>query len=51
MELARGWRFACGCERCAEEGVDAFDVDGAPQTDESKIDAAVRRIENTDVAA
>ena len=50
-ELARGWRFACGCKRCAEEGVDASDVDGAPQTDESKTDAAVSRIENTDVAA
>ena len=41
-ELARGWRFACGCKRCAEEGID--DVNDAPQTDESKVDVAVSRM-------
>jgi hypothetical protein len=26
-ELARGWRFACACERCAAEGIALGDRD------------------------
>ena len=37
IELARGWRFACGCDRCAEEAkvVEAPSAAAAP-TEESK---------------
>ncbi|KIM63614.1 hypothetical protein SCLCIDRAFT_1214007 [Scleroderma citrinum Foug A] len=42
IELARGWRFACTCERCAKEA-DGMDED--PARDESKVSDAVNRVE------
>ncbi|KAL0580513.1 mitochondrial import receptor subunit tom20 [Marasmius crinis-equi] len=47
MELARGWRFACGCEKCVEEakelGLESGDA--AKGSDESKIEAAYANFE------
>lgn len=47
MELARGWRFACMCSRCEEEGAQAggTDNDMPLQKDESRVEAVVVRSE------
>lgn len=53
-ELARGWRFACGCVRCGEEGKEltveekAKDTEeaGDAQADGSKVEATLTRFEN-----
>ncbi|KAF9037821.1 MAS20-domain-containing protein [Hymenopellis radicata] len=42
MELARGWRFACDCARCARE------AEG--QVDESKVEASVVQAEQAQAA-
>jgi len=42
IELARGWRFACTCERCAKE---ADGMDEGPARDESRVSDAVNRVE------
>ena len=42
IELARGWRFACTCERCARE---ADGADESPMKDESRVSDAVNRVE------
>jgi import receptor subunit TOM20 len=41
VELARGWSFACGCERCAEESKSMTLVEELSedqQKDQSKVD-------------
>jgi import receptor subunit TOM20 len=52
MELARGWRFACGCSRCAEEATamtteeaQAAATESEPKEDESKMEASLERFE------
>ncbi|KAF8969371.1 hypothetical protein BDZ97DRAFT_1915330 [Flammula alnicola] len=46
IELARGWRFSCGCERCIEEGktMSLEEKGGASdeQKDESKVEDSVK---------
>ena len=47
-ELARGWRFKCECARCASEAVEGEDKEeevAGVETDESKTEAAVDRVE------
>jgi len=47
-ELARGWRFACPCHRCAEEAkeLSVEEKKGeAEQKDESKVEAPMSRYE------
>lgn len=44
MELARGWRFACSCTRCNAED-DSTDDDVPSKNDESKVEAALARLE------
>jgi len=45
-EIARGWRFSCGCERCVEEGKDMSSEEKAKakdeQKDESKLEDSVK---------
>lgn len=48
MELARGWRFACGCQRCEEEGVGV--TGELEQKDESKVEGPVSRFETREGA-
>jgi mitochondrial import receptor subunit TOM20 len=46
VELARGWRFACGCERCVEEGKSMTLEDGLSeeqQKDHSRVEDVVNR--------
>ncbi|KAG2155104.1 uncharacterized protein EDB93DRAFT_1239374 [Suillus bovinus] len=43
MELARGWRFACTCKRCAEEGTEGGDIEEGG--DESRVEDVVTRVE------
>ncbi|KAG6868758.1 hypothetical protein C0993_011027 [Termitomyces sp. T159_Od127] len=49
IELARGWRFACPCQRCIEEGKELSNeeklVDATLERDGSKVDAVVSRYE------
>lgn len=47
MDLARGWRFACACSRCAEEAAEnpASASEEAPQEDESRVEESVQRVE------
>ncbi|KAH7931323.1 MAS20-domain-containing protein [Leucogyrophana mollusca] len=46
VELARGWRFACPCARCAEENVSGTaSDDGHGQKDESRVEPVVTRVE------
>lgn len=49
IELARGWRFACPCQRCVEEGKNLSGeeklVDATLERDGSKVDAVVSRYE------
>ncbi|KAI6152338.1 hypothetical protein BKA82DRAFT_993451 [Pisolithus tinctorius] len=42
IELVRGWRFACTCERCAQE---SNGIDEESAKDESKVSDAVKRVE------
>ncbi|KIK29127.1 hypothetical protein PISMIDRAFT_672528 [Pisolithus microcarpus 441] len=42
IELVRGWRFACTCERCAQESNGS---DEEPAKDESKVSDVVKRAE------
>ncbi|KAG1806501.1 uncharacterized protein HD556DRAFT_1322289 [Suillus plorans] len=44
MELARGWRFACSCKRCAEEGLEGEIEEGG---DESRVEDVVTRVEGS----
>jgi import receptor subunit TOM20 len=44
MELARGWRFACTCSRCAEEAGSGDEAEDQLK-DESKVSEAVMRVE------
>ncbi|KAG7097394.1 hypothetical protein E1B28_004744 [Marasmius oreades] len=47
MELARGWRFACGCGKCIEEAKE-LGLEGGDTTkgkDESKLEAAYSNFE------
>ncbi|KAJ3573704.1 hypothetical protein NP233_g2271 [Leucocoprinus birnbaumii] len=52
IELARGWRFACGCEKCEEEGreLSKEEKEGEKEKeevvgDESKVEESARRFE------
>jgi import receptor subunit TOM20 len=43
-ELARGWRFACMCERCVADGAPTGEGEGETQlSDESKVEQIVLR--------
>lgn len=44
MELARGWRFACSCKRCAEDGLEGEIEEGG---DESRVEDVVTRVEGS----
>ncbi|KAF9266257.1 MAS20-domain-containing protein [Marasmius fiardii PR-910] len=48
MDLARGWRFACGCKKCVEEarelGLESGDA--GKGKDESKLEDAYNNFEN-----
>lgn len=50
VELARGWRFACPCERCVEEGkemsVEEKDTTAEQPKDESKVEASVKHLQD-----
>ncbi|KAF8897884.1 hypothetical protein BD779DRAFT_1782192 [Infundibulicybe gibba] len=53
IELARGWKFACGCARCEEEGLamtveEKGGAEQAEQKDESKIEASLSRYEGAE---
>ncbi|KAG6891696.1 hypothetical protein C0992_010099 [Termitomyces sp. T32_za158] len=49
IELARGWHFACPCQRCMEDGKELSGeerlVDATLEKDGSKVDAVVSRYE------
>ncbi|KIJ69854.1 hypothetical protein HYDPIDRAFT_184391 [Hydnomerulius pinastri MD-312] len=46
MELARGWRFACPCSRCAEEAdSEAGSETESEPKDESRVSEVVMRVE------
>lgn len=55
VELVRGWKFACGCARCEEEGKEVAaggqgegenaGDEGVEQKDESKVEDSLRRYE------
>jgi len=45
VELARGWRFKCECERCLAETTDGNDSDIGVEKDESKVEGVVTRVE------
>ncbi|KAF5388439.1 hypothetical protein D9615_000678 [Tricholomella constricta] len=49
IELARGWRFACGCARCEEEGKELTPEEHKEQAGEekdgSKVEASMSRFE------
>ena len=46
MEIARGWRMACPCERCSEEAPADEAINGSPEiVDGSTIEEAARRFE------
>ncbi|RDB20101.1 Mitochondrial import receptor subunit tom20 [Hypsizygus marmoreus] len=53
-ELARGWRFACGCSRCEEEAKamsteeKVANAGEAEQKDESKVEASLSRYEDAE---
>jgi mitochondrial import receptor subunit TOM20 len=45
-ELARGWRFACQCDRCAKEAPPSSTGEKEPQLkDESKVEAIVSQVD------
>lgn len=46
VELARGWRFACGCNRCVEEDQSMTSEDGLSEEqhkDYSRVEDVVNR--------
>ena len=46
VELARGWRFACGCERCTEESKSmtlSEDLSEEQQKDQSRVEDVVTK--------
>ena len=43
-ELARGWRFACTCQRCVQEGPQVSSTQ-EEASDESKVEDVVHRYE------
>lgn len=45
IELARGWRFKCECERCLSEATDGNESDLGVEKDESKVENVVNRVE------
>ncbi|KAH9844112.1 MAS20-domain-containing protein [Rhodofomes roseus] len=45
IELARGWRFKCECERCLSEATDGNESDLGVEKDESKVEDVVNRVE------
>lgn len=53
MDLARGWRFACSCKRCAEEAEEnPGSTEGeSEQKDESKVEAVVEKIEKDEAGS
>ena len=54
IELARGWRFACGCERCAEESKSMTLEDGLSeeqQKDHSRVEDVVNKYSKDQVPA
>lgn len=46
-ELARGWRFACTCQRCLQEGPQASSAAENKVADESKVEDVVYRYERS----
>ena len=46
-ELARGWRFACTCHRCLQEGPQTSSAVEKNSADESKIEDVVHRYEKS----
>lgn len=46
-ELARGWRFACTCPRCAQEGTHGTHTQETNTADESKVEDVVHRYERS----
>jgi mitochondrial import receptor subunit TOM20 len=45
-ELARGWRFACQCDRCAREAPPSSTEEKEPQLkDESKVEPIVSQVD------
>jgi len=47
-ELARGWRFACSCKRCAEEGLQSGnESESEAGRDESRVEDIVTRAEKS----
>ncbi|PSR75045.1 hypothetical protein PHLCEN_2v9375 [Hermanssonia centrifuga] len=46
FELARGWRFKCECSRCVSDVTDEAEGDLGVGRDESKVEAAVSRVES-----
>ena len=45
-ELARGWRFACQCDRCVREAPPPSAGEKEPQlNDESKVEAIVSQVD------
>lgn len=46
QELARGWKFACTCDKCLTETPAAVDTENLGITeDESKLEEVVARVE------
>ncbi|KAJ4479127.1 hypothetical protein J3R30DRAFT_3289650 [Lentinula aciculospora] len=48
MELARGWKFACPCERCEKEVTELGVASEEKIGDESKIETSMERFENNE---
>jgi mitochondrial import receptor subunit TOM20 len=49
-ELARGWRFACTCQRCVHEGQQGS-TEEKNAADESKVEDVVHRYEKNKQAS
>ncbi|KAJ3807669.1 hypothetical protein F5876DRAFT_47627 [Lentinula aff. lateritia] len=45
MELARGWKFACPCERCEREGQELGVISEDKIKDQSKVEKSMERFE------
>ncbi|KAJ3863464.1 hypothetical protein EV359DRAFT_73593 [Lentinula novae-zelandiae] len=45
MELARGWKFACPCERCEREGQEMGVISEDKIKDQSKVEKSMERFE------
>ncbi|KAF9062225.1 hypothetical protein BDP27DRAFT_1336916 [Rhodocollybia butyracea] len=48
MELARGWKFACPCERCEREGTTVGSEDEENIGDESRVEKNMQRFESNE---